>query len=450
MPRGSRSRTSRMAPPASRAPQMRAAPRPAAQPPVVAPPSAVGSPATAPRQPGLMAQMATTAAGVAVGSAVGHTLGHAITGGFSGGSNAEPSRPDITYQEPQGTQPAYDQQQQFGPCHYEIKQFLECAQNQSDIKLCEGFSEVLKQCRFANDTPKSYRSQLKTWAEEGSPGEHEGREAKCSPGPALSPLENHFQRGKCVPDKEGFISSGPGAQAAGVPLTIHQRAPPGETLPGALSLLSTGLRPRFAVVIYFWHFSIGHQVAKPKRRAASYFPLATSVRSGHSFASLVRSPQGILGPLRFLSSSFKGLQGPHGNGDPSPGWQLGVGLDIPSGELEEGRALVLPASGSEGIGAHLGNGEGFARKPALRFVRKTLLGSVLLTGRRSPCTARRLLLAEETCYSQPCSGNQAPSSEDTRLPGTASPRQPGLLLDWPGLPQPRGAVQVGVKAALAC
>lgn len=79
---------------------MRAAPRPApaAQPPAAAPPSAVGSPAAAPRQPGLMAQMATTAAGVAVGSAVGHTLGHAITGGFGGGSNAEPSRPDITYQ----------------------------------------------------------------------------------------------------------------------------------------------------------------------------------------------------------------------------------------------------------------------------------------------------------------------------------------------------------------
>ncbi|XP_025721721.1 coiled-coil-helix-coiled-coil-helix domain-containing protein 2-like [Callorhinus ursinus] len=100
MPRGSRSRTSRMAPPASRAPQMRMAPRPApaAQPPAAAPPAAVGSPAAVPRQPGLMAQMATTAAGVAVGSAVGHTIGHAITGGFSGGGNAEPSRPDITYQ----------------------------------------------------------------------------------------------------------------------------------------------------------------------------------------------------------------------------------------------------------------------------------------------------------------------------------------------------------------
>uniref|UniRef100_A0A2K5XS76 Coiled-coil-helix-coiled-coil-helix domain containing 2 n=1 Tax=Mandrillus leucophaeus TaxID=9568 RepID=A0A2K5XS76_MANLE len=146
MPRGSRSRTSRMAPPASRAPQMRAAPRPApvAQPPAAAPPSAVGSSAAAPRQPGLMAQMATTAAGVAVGSAVGHTLGHAITGGFSGGSNAEPASPDITYQ--------IEDKKAFliSPCFYEIKQFLECAQNQGDIKLCEGFNEVLKQCRLAN------------------------------------------------------------------------------------------------------------------------------------------------------------------------------------------------------------------------------------------------------------------------------------------------------------
>ncbi|NXK86306.1 CHCH2 protein, partial [Formicarius rufipectus] len=100
------------------------------------------------KQPGLMAQMASTAAGVAVGSAVGHTIGHAITGGFSGGSSPEAARPDITYQEPQAAQPA--QQQQAGPCQYEMKQFLECAQNQTDLKLCEGFSEVLKQCRFAN------------------------------------------------------------------------------------------------------------------------------------------------------------------------------------------------------------------------------------------------------------------------------------------------------------
>ncbi|XP_010142670.1 PREDICTED: coiled-coil-helix-coiled-coil-helix domain-containing protein 2, mitochondrial-like, partial [Buceros rhinoceros silvestris] len=41
-------------------------------------------------------------------------------------------------------------QPQLAPCQYEMKQFLECAQNQADLKLCEGFSEVLKQCRFAN------------------------------------------------------------------------------------------------------------------------------------------------------------------------------------------------------------------------------------------------------------------------------------------------------------
>ncbi|XP_050999409.1 coiled-coil-helix-coiled-coil-helix domain-containing protein 2-like [Acomys russatus] len=147
---GSRSRTSRVPPPASRAPQMRAAPSraPAAQPPAAAAPSAVGSPAAVPRQPGLVAQMATTAAGVAVGSAVGHTLGHAITGGFSGGGNAEPAKADITYQEPQGSQ-LLDQQSR-GPCSLEIRQFLECAQNQSDVKLCEGFDEVLWQCRIAN------------------------------------------------------------------------------------------------------------------------------------------------------------------------------------------------------------------------------------------------------------------------------------------------------------
>ncbi|XP_006889835.1 PREDICTED: coiled-coil-helix-coiled-coil-helix domain-containing protein 2, mitochondrial [Elephantulus edwardii] len=148
MPRGSRSRTSRMAPPASRAPQMRAAPRPApaAQPPAPAPQSAVGAPAAAPRQPGLMAQMASTAAGVAVGSAVGHTLGHAITGGLSGGSN-EPARPDITYQEPYQSA----SQVEAGPCSFEMKQFMECANNQSDLRLCEGFMEVLKQCRAARE-----------------------------------------------------------------------------------------------------------------------------------------------------------------------------------------------------------------------------------------------------------------------------------------------------------
>ncbi|MGH0153322.1 UNVERIFIED_CONTAM: hypothetical protein FKN15_036473 [Acipenser sinensis] len=158
MPRGSRSRTSRMPAPASRAPSRpmaRAAPPPAASSvPAHPPPSAMAAPSAAPRQPGMFAQMATTAAGVAVGSAVGHTLGHAMTGGFGGGGRAEPASPDVTYQEPlPPAQPMYQQQQQSqrSPCEYELRQFIECAQNQSDFKLCEGFSEVLKQCKFSHD-----------------------------------------------------------------------------------------------------------------------------------------------------------------------------------------------------------------------------------------------------------------------------------------------------------
>ncbi|XP_010279944.1 PREDICTED: coiled-coil-helix-coiled-coil-helix domain-containing protein 10, mitochondrial, partial [Phaethon lepturus] len=46
-------------------------------------------------------------------------------------------------------QPVY-QQSPYGPCHYEMKQFLECATNQRDLTLCEGFNEALKQCKYSN------------------------------------------------------------------------------------------------------------------------------------------------------------------------------------------------------------------------------------------------------------------------------------------------------------
>ncbi|XP_051029714.1 coiled-coil-helix-coiled-coil-helix domain-containing protein 2-like [Phodopus roborovskii] len=139
MPRGSRSRSCRAASPASRAPQMRASLRqgPAAQP----------LAAAVPRQQVLMAQMTPTVAGVSVGSVLGHSPGHAITGGFSGGGDAEPAKSDITYQEPRG--PAAGPAVSW-PCSLEIEQFMECAQNQSDVKLFEGFNEVLWQCRIAN------------------------------------------------------------------------------------------------------------------------------------------------------------------------------------------------------------------------------------------------------------------------------------------------------------
>lgn len=121
-----------------------AAPPPA---PVAAPTSAVG----APQQPSMFQQMAATAGGVAVGSAVGHTIGAGITGLFSGSGSNEVAAPA-----PQAAAPM----QQYagasaanaakGPCSFEIEQFLQCAQGQSDLTLCEGFNEALRQCKVQN------------------------------------------------------------------------------------------------------------------------------------------------------------------------------------------------------------------------------------------------------------------------------------------------------------
>lgn len=118
---------------------------PPAQPPapVQAPPAAIGAPAPS-QGPGLMANIASTAAGVAVG----HTMGHAITGMFSGsGSDAQPQQQQAG---PVAQQPALtpqEQQSPTGPCAWEIRQFLQCAQQQSDLSLCEGFNEALRQCK---------------------------------------------------------------------------------------------------------------------------------------------------------------------------------------------------------------------------------------------------------------------------------------------------------------
>ena len=70
-----------------------------------------------------------------------------------GGSSTEPAAAA-----PQ-QQPYYGQQQPpaastpnepTGPCAWEIKQFIQCAQGQHDITLCEGFNEALRQCKMSN------------------------------------------------------------------------------------------------------------------------------------------------------------------------------------------------------------------------------------------------------------------------------------------------------------
>merc|ERR1711972_517797 len=110
-----------------------------------------------------MGQMAATAGGVAIGSTVGHVVGHALTGG--GGSNQQQQQYPNQYGAPPQQYGGPPQQyapppQQYGgypqaeqsPCSWELKQYADCAQAQSDVGLCEGYLEVLKECkqRFNN------------------------------------------------------------------------------------------------------------------------------------------------------------------------------------------------------------------------------------------------------------------------------------------------------------
>ncbi|KAK9301268.1 hypothetical protein QLX08_006341 [Tetragonisca angustula] len=140
-------RRGRAANPPPRTVRRAAAPAPAPTTPAHAPAS---TPMVAqPQQPSLMGQMAATAGGVAIGSAVGHTIGHAVTGLFSGGSSeaaaAPAAAPAMAQSAPSMSAPA------GGACAWEVKQFLECAQNQSDLTLCEGFNEAIRQCKASNN-----------------------------------------------------------------------------------------------------------------------------------------------------------------------------------------------------------------------------------------------------------------------------------------------------------
>lgn len=77
----------------------------------------------------------------------GHTVGHAVTGMFGGSSNNE-VQPQA--QPVQAMPMEQSNQQNGGACAFEIKQFLQCAQNNDDISLCSGFNEAIRQCKEAN------------------------------------------------------------------------------------------------------------------------------------------------------------------------------------------------------------------------------------------------------------------------------------------------------------
>merc|ERR1711887_201916 len=97
--------------------------------------------------------MAATAGGVAVGSAVGHVVGAGVTSLFSGGSSSEPAAAAAPPPPPSAAAappPAPAVQEPTGPCAFEIKQFIQCSQQQYDITLCETFNEALKECKSRN------------------------------------------------------------------------------------------------------------------------------------------------------------------------------------------------------------------------------------------------------------------------------------------------------------
>jgi uncharacterized protein HemX len=98
------------------------------------------------RQPSLFGQMAATAGGVAVGSAVGHVIGGALTGGFGGGQQQPAQQQQVQPAQQQQQQP--QQQYNQNPCFEQFQQFLQCTQNSSDLSMCQGFNDALKDCKL--------------------------------------------------------------------------------------------------------------------------------------------------------------------------------------------------------------------------------------------------------------------------------------------------------------
>ncbi|CAP68045.1 uncharacterized protein PODANS_1_19110 [Podospora anserina S mat+] len=96
--------------------------------------------------PGLMAQMASTAAGVAIGSSVGHVIGGGISSLFGGGSSAAAADPVD-----QANSAASQQNQTWGDnCKGATTQFTKCMDdNQGNMQICGWYLEQLKACQQA-------------------------------------------------------------------------------------------------------------------------------------------------------------------------------------------------------------------------------------------------------------------------------------------------------------
>lgn len=108
-----------------------------------APPANVASnPQTQTKQPGLFANMASTAAGVAVGSTIGHTLGAGLTSMF-GGSSAPAEQPQV--------QQSSFQQESNRSCETDARSFTKCLEeNNGNMQICDFYLQQLKACQEAS------------------------------------------------------------------------------------------------------------------------------------------------------------------------------------------------------------------------------------------------------------------------------------------------------------
>merc|ERR1719210_2759049 len=95
-----------------------------------------------PQQPSMMQQMAVTAGGVAIGNVAGTALTNAIFGSSSDSAPAAQAAPPAPAP---AAAPAPVPQQQA--CALELQDFIKCTQTQSDITLCAGFNQILKDCK---------------------------------------------------------------------------------------------------------------------------------------------------------------------------------------------------------------------------------------------------------------------------------------------------------------
>jgi hypothetical protein len=133
---------SRSAP--SRSSHTMAAPAQHHAPPPPPPAAAVAQPQIGQqKQPGMFAQMASTAAGVAVGSAVGHTIANGVSGLFSGGSTAPAEAQPLQTTQAQ-------EQQTTRACDVDARNFTKCLdENSGNMQICDWYLQQLKACQEA-------------------------------------------------------------------------------------------------------------------------------------------------------------------------------------------------------------------------------------------------------------------------------------------------------------